>query len=279
MPVSLKDDAVVRAVAGAVVAFPVVGALRVHPNPASVYRPKAAPRGQRQRSGPNRFDDPHHHYPVRYLAEQLTVCLLEVLARLRANPDAEQALEEMSPGLEDPALVDLVDPTPTEGLAAFLATNKVALFTPAPGAPLDALVDVFDPDLLAALDGHHRVREQLRRPQVIAAYGDQGGVVHLDGSLIRNANATLGRPVTQEISRLLIEIIGVQGLRYSSRHSEHDQALCWALNGDVPIRPASIEAINPDNAEHRKAVQDVAHRYDLTLPATWARPTAPAPAR
>lgn len=276
MPVSLKDRAVDLAVRGATVAFPSTGGLRVHPNPASVYRPQPTPRGQPQRRGPNRFDDPHHHYPVRYLAEHLHVCLLEVLARLRPKPAAEQVLAAMTPGLDDPALTDLADPTPVDGIAAFLATNKVATFTPAPGAPLDKLVDVFDPVLLAALDDHRKIRELLDRPEMVEDFADSSGAVHLDGGLIRNASTKVGRPVTQEISRLLIEIRHLQGLRYYSRHEKEDSAVCWALQGDVTVRVASVEALDPHNAGHRAAVQDVAKRYRITLPPRWAHSVSPA---
>ena len=270
MPGSLKDEAVARAIAGAIVAFPPTGALRVHPNSASVYRPTPAARGRSQRRGPNRFDDPHHHYPVRYLGANLRVCLLEVLARFRADLAADQVLEAMSPGLDDPALADLVDPAQAAGIEGFLAVNQVAVFIATPRAPLSALVDVFDPALLAALDGHHRIRAQLDRPEVIAAHGAGSATVHLDGALIRNANKVVGRPITQEISRLLIDILGVQGLRYSSRHSEGDEAICWAIHGDVPLRVDSVQPMDPRDDHHRGAVHDVARLWDLPLPPRWA---------
>jgi hypothetical protein len=267
---SLKDEAVAAAISGAAVPFPDAGAMRVHKTPWDVYRPSSHSDGASQERGPNRFDDPHHHYPVRYLGEHLRVCLLEVMARFRANADAEALLAQMTPGSEDPELDDLVDPAQVQGVTDFLAMNQVAIFRPPPSAPLTTSVDVFDPDLLTALDGHHRIRKQLRQPAVLAAYGDAQGDVHLDGSLIRNASTKVGRPVTQEISWLLFNVLHVQALRYFSRHSEGDEAVCWAVRGDVPLDVKSAEYLDAANPHHRDAVQYVSDRYDLPLPLPWA---------
>lgn len=257
------------AVAGAVVAFPAEGAFRVHPRPDEVYQPTPSPDGSRQPPGPNRFDDPHHHYSVRYLAELLYVCLLEVLARLRDHHEADRVLEQMTPGLDDPALEDLHDPEQVRAVENFLATNKVANFGPPAPAVLDKLVDVFDGALLDALDDHHWIRDELARTEVVAAYGDPGQQVHLDGSLIRNAAKKVGRPVTQRVSRLLLDIVGVRGLRYYSRHEEGDAARCWAILGQVHLPVRSLEALDPTNELHSTAVQLVADRYRLPLPPAW----------
>ncbi len=267
---SLKDAAVETALLGAAVPFPEAGAMRVHKTPWSIYRPQPNDQGASQPPGPNRFDDPHHHYPVRYLGETLRVCLLEVMARFRANSEADVLLEQMTPGLDAPELGDLHDPEQVQGVSDFLAVNQVAVFKPPPSAPLTRSVDVFDPDLLAALDSHHRVREQLSRPEVVAAHGDGGGVVHLDGSLIRNANRRVGRPVTQQIGWLLFDVLHVQALRYYSRHSEGGEAICWAVQGDVPLDVKSSEHLDPANPTHREAVQNISERYGLPLPLPWA---------
>ncbi len=267
---SLKDVGVAVALSGAVVPFPTGGARRVHPRPTDVYRPRPTSEGSTQQPGPNRFDDPQHHYPVRYLAEVLYVCLLEVLARLRPSAPADGVLNEMSPGLDDPALADLVDPEQAAALEDFLARNKVAVFGAPSGAVLRKLVDVFDPAVLAALDDHHWIRDHLGRPETVAAYGDDEGAVHLDGSLIRNASRKVGRPVTQQISRLLIDILGMRGLRYYSRHAEGVEAICWAVHGDVTLPVRSVEPLDSNNDVHRAAVQLVATRYRLPLPMAWA---------
>ncbi len=268
MPPSLRDAVVDEALSGAAVPFPDHGGLRVHPHPDQVYRPAPDPSGAPQPPGPNRFDDPHHHYPVRYFAEHLYVCLLEVMARLRANADADAILLHMTPGLDHRALRDLVDPTKSAEVEGFLATNKVAVFMPPENAPVGRLVDVFNPDLLAALDSHHRIREQLCRREVVDAYG-KDGTIHLDGSLIRNASKKVGRPVTQEISWLLIDVLHVRGLRYYSRHAEGEEAVCWALHGDVPMHILPAKSLDPTNDQHRSAVQRVADQYRLPLPARW----------
>jgi hypothetical protein len=231
-----------------------------------------SPDGSSQAPGPNRFDDPQHHYPVRYLAEHLHVCLLEVLARLRANVSADEVLEEMTPGLDDPALTGLVDPGQAAAVEDFLATNKVATFGAPSKAVLSKLVDVFDPDLLAALDNHHWIRAELGRQEVVDAYAGEDGSVHLDGSLIRNASTKIGRPVTQQISRLLIDILGVRGLRYYSRHDEGAEATCWAIEGNVSLPKKSVEPLDSADDAHRTAVQLVAARYNLPLSPLRAAP-------
>ena len=218
--------------------------------------------------GPNRFDDPHHQYPVRYLAEHLYVCLLEVLAFYRNNSASDEVLKSMTPGLDDPSLADLSDPGKVDAMTVFLARNRIAAFHLPAGTPRPRLVDVFNPPLLAELDRHHRIRRELQRPEVVAAYGENG-TVHLDGSLIRNASKAVGRPVTQEISWLLIHVLHVQGLRYYSRHAEGQEAVCWALHGDLPVEISDPEAFDPGNPAHRQAVHRVAAEYDLPLPVEW----------
>lgn len=269
---SLKDAEVEAALRGATVTFPAAGAMRVHKMPEAVYQPQRDPDGAPQPPGPNRFDDPHHRYPVRYLGETLRVCLLEVMARFRANSQADALLEQMTRGLDASELSDLADPEQVQGVADFLAANQVATFEPSPSRPTTRSVDVFHPDLLSALDGHHGVRAQLARQEVVDAYGDEHGDVHLDGSLIRNANRSVGRPVTQYISWLLFDVLHVRALRYYSRHSEGDEATCWAIHGDVPMTAEPIEHLDPSDGAHRDAVQYVATRYDLVLPPPWQAP-------
>lgn len=268
---SLKDAAVKAALSEAVVAFPAGGAMRVHKRPEDLYRPTRHTDGSPQPPGPNRFDDPHHHYPVRYLGETLRVCLLEVMARFRANSEADALLDQMTPGLDDPTLAGLIDPAPAQAVADFLTANQVATFAPV-SQPAHTLVDVFNPKLLSALDGHHGVREKLEGAAVVAAYGDEYGRVHLDGSLIRNANRRVGRPVTQHISWLLFETLHMRALRYYSRHSEGEESLCWAVHGEVAVRTVGVKALDPTDPVHLDAVQYVASRYGLALPPVWQQP-------
>ncbi|ABS06008.1 hypothetical protein [Kineococcus radiotolerans] len=181
---------------------------------------------------------------------------------------ADALLEAMSPGLDDPDLDDLGDPEQVQGVQDFLAESQVGLFKPPPSIRLDRLVDVFNQRLLAALDSHHRIRSELSKPEVVAAFGDEEGSVHLDGSLIRNASSRVGRPVTQEISFLLFDVLGVQGLRYYSRHADGDRAICWAVHGQVRLDLKSAEYLDPANDEHRAAVQLVSDLYEL--PVAWA---------
>lgn len=273
-PSSLKAPRVLAALAEAVVPFPAAGALRVHANPDRVHRPTPSKTGVRPQPGPNRFDDPHHHYPVRYLAEHLHVCLLEVMARLRAHPGAEEVLAQMGNGAEEEELVGLPDPDQVSGVGKFLETSPVSTIVLAPTVPPESLVNIFDGDLLAALAGVHSVRKLLGRPEIVKCYGDANGVVDVDGSLVRNPSTVVGRPVTQEISRLLLDLTPVMGLRYISRHDDGEDAYCWALHGDLPVRISSPVQLTPHNESHRAAVQFVAARYQLPLPDDWRQRTA-----
>lgn len=263
---TLRDKAVSAAVDHALVSFPASGAYRVHPEPATVYQPTQLV--GKQAPGPNRFDDPEHCFSVRYLADHLRVCLLEVMARFRTNLTAEDLINSVNVP-SDMQVLYPSDPKQVDGVRFFLLKNRAARFVAPASKPAPRLVDVFNIKLLAALDQHHRIRPLLVGPNVVAAQGDSAGVVHLDGSLIRNANANVGRPVTQEISRLLLEILNVQGLRYESRHSSNGEAVCWALRGDLVLETAEDVYLNPLVKLHRDAVQDVAHLYNITLPDEW----------
>ncbi len=67
--------------------------------------------------------------------------------------------------LDDPELDEYADPEQVEGVENFLATNQVGLFKPPPSAPLSWVLDVFNPDLLSALDEHDRIQRLLCQPE------------------------------------------------------------------------------------------------------------------
>lgn len=67
--------------------LPPHGVARVHPNPATLFLPREG-----DPAGRSRFDDPRGAFAVRYAAGTLRGCLVEVMARFRPSPVAEQLL-------------------------------------------------------------------------------------------------------------------------------------------------------------------------------------------
>lgn len=193
------DEEVLRAAA---VAFPSPGGVRVHPDPVALRQGPFPPD-----TGPNRFDDPRGIYALRYLADTLRGCLLELLTRFRAHPPAEDVLAHVD-GLDDPSLSGFPDPTPQDGLIGWLSRQKVAYVVLDRPATL-FFVNAYDSRLLVALEGHPHVRAALDRSELRAAVApDWLGAdrrVHLDQGVVRLAGAVTGRPVTQAISRALYE--------------------------------------------------------------------------
>lgn len=252
-----------EAVDAARVPFPATGVYRLNDDPTRVRAPRP------DRVGHGRFDDPQRQYAVRYTAETLACCLVETFGYLKDTLDAAYLMNHVD-GIKDPLFAndpDIQGASDAAVLSDWLAKRRVAVFDVDPSAKL---VNVNDRRLLTALEEQaHQLRDILTDPLNQAAYGDDDGHVHLDGSLIRNPSTVLGRPLTQKIGWLLYEVYGVQGLRYSSRWEE-ENGNCWALHQRLPVRVRSEEPLSPDNLEHRQAVQYAAAQWQFQLPPEWS---------
>ena len=251
------------------VTFP-AQAYRVHQDPGAVYEQSGPPRIVPDYEAPNRFDDPFGRFVVRYLANQLTGSMLEVLAWHRPHEPTETAAAAIE-GLEDPGFAEMPDPSPIEGVASFLRSRKVGTFRLVHGRGVPRLLNAYDPDLLSELDQLPQVQTRLREVAVEKAHGTgRSGQAHLDQSLVRNAASDVGRPLTQTMSWILLsQIHCADGLRYTSRHD--DSEVCWALRTDVPVVMDELPVpLDPTTPEHRHAVQHAARRLRVPLPPGWA---------
>lgn len=260
-----EDVADEDALRAAGVPFPGRGGVRVHPDPVALSH-GPFPVG----TGPNRFDDPDGVYTLRYLADTLRGCMVELLARFRTHASTEDALADVD-GLDDPTLTNFPDPTPQDGLAAWLARQQIACVVLVRPAAL-FFVDVYNSRLLVALDGHPRVRAALQRTELRAAVAPDGlgadNRVHLDQGVVRLAGAVTGRPVTQAISRALYETRRVHGLAYKSRVDDAER--CWALYPHVEIDHANVTRLDPAEPTHTAAVREAATFLRIALPGHWA---------
>jgi hypothetical protein len=125
--------------------FPSAGALRVAADPA---RLPSEPRGGEP--GPNRFDDPEGRFVVRYLAESLRGCLIELLARFRSNESAEARIAAVVGAKDDGGHPG------AEALADWLPRQRVAICRLI--EPAGQLLDVNDVTLQVELDAEPGVR-------------------------------------------------------------------------------------------------------------------------
>lgn len=230
--------------------FPPVGVLRVGPEPA---RLPSEPRGGEP--GPNRFDDPEGMFVVRYLAESLRGCLIELLARFRRNDTAEARIAAVVGAKDDRGRPG------AEALAAWLPRQRVAVCHLV--EPAGLLLDVNDATLLVELDADPGVRVVLRA----SGLGTADDPARLDEGTIR-LRGLVGRRITQAVSRALYEREPrPAGLAYRSRLDDAER--CWALYGETPVRFEPPVALTPEDASHLEAVRAVAALYDLPLPAAW----------
>lgn len=253
----------------AAVSFP-TQTYRVHLDPGWVYQHSEPPRVEPDYEAPNRFDDPFGRFVVRYLANQLTGSMLEVLAWHRPHEPTEDRAAAIE-GLDDPGFAEMPDPTSVQGVARFLGSRKVGIFRLVHGQGVPRLIDAYDPNLLSELDRLPQMQTRLRDVAVEKAHGaGQSGQAHLDQSLVRNAASDVGRRITQTMSWILLsQIHCVDGLQYTSRHD--DSEVCWALRTEVPVVMDALPApLNPTNPEHRHAVRHAARRLHVPLPSTWA---------
>lgn len=258
----------------AAVTFPAAGGLRVHPHPDQLRFPPFPP-GQ----GPNRFDDPRGQYSVRYVADTLYGCLIEVLARFVPDPAAEAVLSGVD-GLDDPAFTGRPDPTARQGLADWLIQQQVGrlVLDEPPGRFLDA----YHPGLLDALDPDPALRAVLDDPAVRAALTtdptapsdlpDLPTPLHLSVDLVHAAGEDGGRRVTQILARVLFTVAdpALDGLAYGSRHDRTQR--CWALRDHVSVTWPDTHPLDPTDPDHHDAVGAAAGHLHLTdlLPPGWA---------
>lgn len=230
--------------------FPLAGVLRVAPDPA---RLSSEPRGGE--SGPNRFDDPEGLFVVRYLADSLRGCLIELLARFRRNDTAEARIAAVVGATDDRGHPG------AEALADWLPRQRVSVCHLL--EPAGPLLDVNDAKLLVESDADPGVRAVLRA----SGLGTPDDPAGLDEGTIR-LSGRVGRRITQAVSRALYERNPrPAGLAYRSRLDDTER--CWALYGETPVRFEPAVALSLEDASHFKAVRAVAALYDLPLPAPW----------
>jgi hypothetical protein len=235
--------------------WPEEGAVRVGPNPAAL--PSARRPGV---VGPNRFDDPEGTFAVRYLADTLRGCLIELLARFRHNDDAEARISSVANVDPD----DGAHPGPA-AIADWCKLQQVAAQCHLAQPREVLLVSVNDAALLADLNQHPQVRAAL---DIAAKQGLCNKRAELDGATIR-LSGPIGRSITQAASRALYDHEPrPSGLAYRSRLDDEER--CWALYGETKVIFPEPIPLSPDNQEHRSVARTVAHLYKLELPAEWA---------
>jgi hypothetical protein len=230
--------------------FPPGGAVRAAPDPARL--PGQPRRGE---PGPNRFDDPEGIFVVRYLADSLRGCLIELLSRFRRNEEAEARIAAITGTDEEGAHPG------AEALAEWFARQRVArchLVEPA-----GTLVDVNDPKLLVDLDAELRVRAVLG----VSGLGTPEDPARLDEGTIR-LKGPVGRRITQAVSRVLYERERrPAGLAYRSRLDDAER--CWALYGETEVRFEASVALSAEDESQLEVVRAVATLYNLPLPTPW----------
>lgn len=234
------------------------GVLRVH------YEPGALP-ARVDAVGPHRFDDPRpgsaDRYVVRYTATTLRGCLLELLAWLR--PDPEAAAREAAVIGDPDGRTERPDARPWQALEDFLRGRQVGVLL----GPDLRLVSIDDPVLQAQLDREPAVRALLDSPQGRTALAPRGGTAHLDEAAIR-LSTDLGRALSQACSLALRDRAPrPDGIHYRSRHDDAED--CWALYDHAPVQVARVRPLDPGDEEQRKALQDVAALWGLSLPPDW----------
>lgn len=232
---------------------PVQGALRVHPAPDVL-----PPRPREGEPGRNRFDDPQGRFRVRYMADTLRGCLVELMARWQEDQDAEQVLSAVE-GLDEFG-DEFPDPTRVEGIRHWAASQRVGRGLIDHTA---VLIDVDRSPLLVELDKHPLVREALRRSPL----SSDDYVAHLDHSIIK-LGGPVGRPITQAVSRAIREWHSeVGGMAYESRIDRNER--CWAVYEETRVRFAESEPLDPENPLHRAAMASAAQLLQIPLPAEW----------
>lgn len=219
----------------------------VRPPPEGLWRahrdPLALPQPSPGEAPPNRFDDPQGQYRVRYLATTPRGAFLEVLARFRRSPEADerlQAVTDVDDDLETP-------PSPATVPASFLASLRLVRAYPAADAEF---VDVAAVTVQSRLGQHRLVRQALDTAQLGSAHHP----AQLDEATIR-LGGPRGRPITQVISRVVFEETTAAGIRYTSRVNANEE--CWAVFEATPLSFDEPELIARDDPALREAVDQL----------------------
>lgn len=228
--------------------------------PATVWRVHADPETLPRRvedPGPNRYDDPRPHasnrYLVRYTATTLQGCLLETMAWLRPNDEANQRIDDVIVDGEDAV------EQPTQAVDDYLATRRVAAAT----FPDDqSFVDIHHPVTLQLLDTDLNVQPLLDSSRGREVLGERGGTSrpHLDQAAVLLASE-FGRKVTQHCSLAIWDQGGLAGVAYRSRHDLTEW--CWAAYDRADVSFGGVESLSPDVPEHREAVSSVIKLWGL----------------
>lgn len=126
-------------------------------------------------------------------------------------------------------------------------------------------VDIMNSDLLANLNDVPAVRAVLEGPDAKKLLGP---AARLDEGTIRLAGP-VGRGITQAVSRLAYEApLGFAGISYITRYSTQER--CWAIYDDrLHVEFDAEEPLDATSPAHLVALDEVARKYGLVLPANW----------
>lgn len=222
---------------------------RVHPQPPRLPAP---PREDER--PPNRFDDPHRAFVVRYTAATLRGCLLECSSRWRHHQATDERRRAVTGVHEDH------QDSRAEAIGAWLAQQRVGqLSTPRSSR----FVDVNDPRAQQALAGHPDVRQALELVKEAQAHV----APELDEATIR-LSGPLGRGVTQAVARAIYdEHPRPDGVAYRSRLDDSERL--WAIYGFVEVTFHSDEQLSREDPDHVAAVSAATALWGLPLPPEW----------
>lgn len=239
--------------------WPGEGVVRLHYDPAALPQLGDEP-------GSNRFDDPRprtiERFLIRYAGTTLRGCLLEVLAHLRPNSEAQEREEAVD--VDDHDLVEPPESPDWQHIADFLDGRKVARIH----ATHPVVASVNDPVLLQELNIEPGVRAVLDSEQARAALLEPGSRrVHLDNSAIRLATA-VGRLITQACALALYDRPDPPGvIHYRSRHDDAED--CWAIYDHQSVDFDEAVELSSKNDEHLAALRSVGALWRLPLPPEW----------
>jgi len=229
------------------------------------YDPQALPH-LADEPGANRFDDPRprtiDRFLMRYAANSLRGCLLELLAGLRELPEVRDREEAID--IDDPDLVEAPVAEDWQHIADFLDDRKVATID----ATALSTVSINDPSVQHELNKEPAVRAVLDSPAAVEALAEPGGRrVHLDNAAVR-LSSEVGRYVTQACALALYDRRPQpDAIHYRSRHDDVED--CWAIYHHADVIIGEPEYLSPEIDEHALALRSVAELWALPLPPAW----------
>jgi hypothetical protein len=197
---------------------------------------------------------------VRYLADTLRGCFLEVLDHFRPNLEVEELLADVS-GTTGFSVLDEEEP----GLVQdeWLSRQRVAIgYLENPSSDF---VDVSHTNTLAELNRAPAVQAAFRDPEVRSAFGPN---VRLDLGTICSGGPA-GRKITQAVSETVYLLpTRPKGIAYVTRFDRDER--CWAIFDDrANVDFTDPVQIDPTEVEHVEAIRSVRDAYGLVLPALW----------